>query len=1076
MVASARRRCRGESVTQGDRGDTRARILPNRLVGSSFAPFGFRSDGRWGHRGPAETLDADRVREVIARDSSGGDRVRHTHTMTSTEKGKENEKPAAAGKKAGKKGQKEESTLSEEDLELQQHLDSLVGTAIGEPKYETAPVPKQSARRDAIEELRKEVRMASETVAAIPKALKFLGRHYARLKHGYFKEKESGGSGLGDTSLTAEDLRMLADVLSVVAMAYSDAGEEACESLKFRLEGSANAAGDLPTRDTLIDLDPWGQEYARSLMGEVTRAWHALDGGDKETEATKVEDQGGDAKMADAAEEDSKPPVLEFKRAIERGELEHLVDSIVPFQLKHSCEPDAVDLLLEVEHLEKLDRHIDEHNYGRVCLYLLSSCHFLPPPEDRIVLECAYKLYTQVKQYPDASIVAIKLGDSQRLRDSFLACDALKEDSFLLKCQIAYIAVGANHGADLTQIIEDMEDGDAKETLEEIVSNAKLSDHFIGVARDLDVVEAKTPEDVFKQHLVESRGAGAIDTARQHLANAFVNGFVNAGFCKDKLVCDPEEDAGENVSKSNLIFKNKDHGKISATASIGLISLWDVDGGLPMVDKYLYSKDMNILAGALLAVGITCAGTQSDCDPALALLAEHITFDEGEMSPGILATKIASIMGLGLAYAGNPRPAVTELLVPIITDDTHNSDVVGAAGLSLGLIHAGTADDEAVQTLLQVLMMRGSELPAHKLGARLLCVGLGLLFVGKGDEADAVLEVIKTVDKDLAQYCACIVETMAYAGTGNVLKVQQMLAMVCKLCEPPAPKAEGEKTTKEEEKKEKLQDQIDGETNFVSVLAIALIAMAEDVGAEMAHRNLEHILQFGNKAARKAVPLAYALLHMSDPEVALLDTLGRLTHDSEQEVAHNAILALGLMGAGTNHARIASMLRALSGFYCKDSQSLFIVRCSQGLLHLGKGLMTLAPGRADRTLLSQVALSSLASFMFACSDIKDSILGTGHYLLYLLVPAMRPRFVVTLQQEEGKDQLKHKPVSCHVGQAVDTVGQAGKPKTITGFQTHNTPVLLGVGERMELATEKYISMSPVNEGFVVIKDNPDYQE
>lgn len=76
--------------------------------------------------------------------------------MTSTEKGKENEKPAAAGKKAGKKGQKEESTLSEEDLELQQHLDSLVGTAIGEPKYETAPVPKQSARRDAIEELRKE--------------------------------------------------------------------------------------------------------------------------------------------------------------------------------------------------------------------------------------------------------------------------------------------------------------------------------------------------------------------------------------------------------------------------------------------------------------------------------------------------------------------------------------------------------------------------------------------------------------------------------------------------------------------------------------------------------------------------------------------------------------------------------------------------------------------------------------------------------------------------------------------------------------------------------------------------------
>ena len=34
------------------------------------------------------------------------------------------------------------------------------------------------------------------------------------------------------------------------------------------------------------------------------------------------------------------------------------------------------------------------------------------------------------------------------------------------------------------------------------------------------------------------------------------------------------------------------------------------------------------------------------------------------------------------------------------------------------------------------------------------------------------------------------------------------------------------------------------------------------------------------------------------------------------------------------------------------------------------------------------------------------------------------------------------PVSVRVGQAVDVVGQAGRPKTITGFATHTTPVLL----------------------------------
>jgi 26S proteasome regulatory subunit N1 len=52
--------------------------------------------------------------------------------------------------------------------------------------------------------------------------------------------------------------------------------------------------------------------------------------------------------------------------------------------------------------------------------------------------------------------------------------------------------------------------------------------------------------------------------------------------------------------------------------------------------------------------------------------------------------------------------------------------------------------------------------------------------------------------------------------------------------------------------------------------------------------------------------------------------------------------------------------------------------------------------------------------------------------------------------------------------------QAGRPKTITGFQTHTTPVLLSVGERAELASQKYLPLSNVLEGVVVLKKNPDY--
>ena len=52
------------------------------------------------------------------------------------------------------------------------------------------------------------------------------------------------------------------------------------------------------------------------------------------------------------------------------------------------------------------------------------------------------------------------------------------------------------------------------------------------------------------------------------------------------------------------------------------------------------------------------------------------------------------------------------------------------------------------------------------------------------------------------------------------------------------------------------------------------------------------------------------------------------------------------------------------------------------------------------------------------------------------------------------EDLKPLPVSVRVGQAVDVVGQAGKPKSITGFQTHTSPVLLATNERAELATGK----------------------
>lgn len=52
-----------------------------------------------------------------------------------------------------------------------------------------------------------------------------------------------------------------------------------------------------------------------------------------------------------------------------------------------------------------------------------------------------------------------------------------------------------------------------------------------------------------------------------------------------------------------------------------------------------------------------------------------------------------------------------------------------------------------------------------------------------------------------------------------------------------------------------------------AVLGIAMVAMGEELGLEMAIRSLEHLLQYGEQNIRRAVPLALGLLCISNPKV-----------------------------------------------------------------------------------------------------------------------------------------------------------------------------------------------------------------
>ena len=191
--------------------------------------------------------------------------------------------------------------------------------------------------------------------------------------------------------------------------------------------------------------------------------------------------------------------------------------------------------------------------------------------------------------------------------------------------------------------------------------------------------------------------------------------------------------AGSNVS---WIFKNKDHGKMSAAASLGSILLWDVEDGLPRVDNYLYSMEQQVVAGGLLAVGLINVNVRNDCDPACGLLYESVNKENSSV-------RIGAIMGLGLAYAGCQKEEVQELLVPVITDDEAPMDVVAFAALSLGLVFVGTCHEGACKPSCRRLCFARRR--SRRSILHFICLGLGLLFLQRQGEVEATLEVAKTL-------------------------------------------------------------------------------------------------------------------------------------------------------------------------------------------------------------------------------------------------------------------------------------------------------------------------------------------
>jgi 26S proteasome regulatory subunit N1 len=157
---------------------------------------------------------------------------------------------------------------------------------------------------------------------------------------------------------------------------------------------------------------------------------------------------------------------------------------------------------MEVQRLGKLADSdvVDDRNYERVCLYLLRCADYVSDPDDLATLyHTSYEIYKQQKKYCDALRVALRSGDDDKISELF--SDELNV-SVNVKWQMCFIL--GRHKSSFT--VED-------ETMNNIIGNAGLSERFLGIAREMDMMDAKTPEDIYKvceKVLCISRGNGFV--------------------------------------------------------------------------------------------------------------------------------------------------------------------------------------------------------------------------------------------------------------------------------------------------------------------------------------------------------------------------------------------------------------------------------------------------------------------------------------------------------------------------------------------------------------------------------------
>lgn len=523
---------------------------------------------------------------------------------------------------------------------------------------------------------------------------------------------------------------------------------------------------------------------------------------------------------------------------------------------------------------------------------------------------------------------------------------------------------------------------ETKETEEKnILENNFISETFIAVNENLEIMPATKIDYILKGLNTEK-----VDSA------AVCNGLIHFGFLRDPLF---KRNQGDYNIKPEYIALLNQCSSRTINASIGCI--YGFNPALLIEEQPTNIFELKDL-GTLLGVAIAgCKGNGNEF-----LFESFCEFFSSENTQDV----IIALQGISLLYAGSiehgnslKKEKIYEKLFPLLN---HNSvDVVCMTMFCISSILLSNVPETCAELYNDIF--RENNL-AHSSFYMHGILGMALTVYRKTDVAalERFMKLPKTVQ--------CLAYGLMHLGSGSPDLIEEILNSV-------------------------FTEEVEPLNESLGFLSAALVGLGDPLASQMIENQLMSALHLNNDHIKKVVPLSLSILYASTNKQSVIDYLERSIHSTETE--NVAVVALGLIGAGTKNSKITQIMSGAFNTMYKENISSNALIYAQGLINMGKGTLTLSPFVYENRVILDKPIIGLLSVVMMLMAENCTCFKENSFLQFGIAPAIRTKYVTGVDAE------------IKIGKPVERVGLSGKPAKLSGKVIHQAPVILNSGEAAE---------------------------